>query len=250
MPPPTSSRSTLRQQGVDDAELVGDLRAAEHHRRTAAPGRSVSLRSTSTSAQHQAAGGVRQPLRRRRRRWRACGAPRRTRRRRTTSASAASSSANAPRSASSLLVSPGSKRRFSSSATSPSAEPVDRGLGALADRVGGERDRRAEQLAEPRRRPGARRVLRVRRALRAGRGARRRPPARRASAQRRRWSAALARIRPSSVIAVAVQRHVEVGAHQHAPARARPRRAGRRASSRSVASSSRPASTRSTRRLE
>ena len=50
MPPPTSSRSTLRQQVVDDAELVGDLRAAEHDDvRPLRVARSAG-RSTSTSA--------------------------------------------------------------------------------------------------------------------------------------------------------------------------------------------------------
>ena len=140
MPPPISSRSTLAQQVVDDAELVGDLGAAEHHRRTAAPGRSVSRLSTSTSAQHQAAGGVRQPLRHVvdagvlavHGAEAVADVERRP--------SAASWSANAPRSASSLLVSPGSNRRFSSSATSPSLE---RGHG------GGGRRRRCRRRTRP-----------------------------------------------------------------------------------------------------
>ena len=62
---------------------------------------------------------------RRRRRWRACGARRRTRRRRTRRRARPAASAKAPRSASSLLVSPGLNRRFSSSATSPSLEAGD-----------------------------------------------------------------------------------------------------------------------------
>ena len=69
----------LAEQVVDDAELVGDLRAAEHD--DVGP-----LRVVGEPAQHldlgrdQAAHRVRQPLRRRRTRWPACGARRRSRR--------------------------------------------------------------------------------------------------------------------------------------------------------------------------
>ena len=70
-----------------------------------------------------------------------------------------------PRSASSLLVSRGSKRRFSSSTTSPAAM-----LGSAVAELD-QPHRRAEQLTQPGGHRGER-VLRVRAALRAGPGAR------------------------------------------------------------------------------
>ena len=91
------------------------------------------------------------------------------------SPNAASLAANASRSPSSLLVSPGLNRRFSSRATSPSSRPATASCGAVADRVARERHRLAEQLAEP---LGDRReaVLRVGRALGAAEVRDRRPP--------------------------------------------------------------------------
>ena len=119
MPPPMSRRSALPSR----LSMTPSLSDTFDPPRTTAYGRAgstVSRRSTSTSA------STRPPA--------ACGSrcatsytlaclrcttpkPSETK----TSASAASSSAKAPRTASSLLVSPGLKRRFSSSATSPSA---------------------------------------------------------------------------------------------------------------------------------
>ena len=125
MPPPMSSLSALLQQVVDDAELVGDLRAAEHHdvralRVDGEPAQHVDLGRHQATHRRAAAAGPR------RRRWPACGGRRRSRRRRRRRRAAASWSANAPRTASSLLVSPALKRTFSSSATSPSCEGRDR----------------------------------------------------------------------------------------------------------------------------
>ena len=82
-----------------------------------------------------------------------------------SSARAASASANAPRSASSLLVSPALKRRFSSRATSPSASAPTVGLRRRRRRCrSAKRTSAAEQLAQARghRLQG---VLRVRLAL-------------------------------------------------------------------------------------
>ena len=61
MPPPISSRSALLEQVVDHAELVGDLRAAEHHGVgplgvVGQPPQHLDL------GPHQTAHGVRQPL--------------------------------------------------------------------------------------------------------------------------------------------------------------------------------------------
>ena len=152
----------LAEQVVDDAELVGDLGAAEHH--DVGP-----LRVLGEPAQHvdlggdQAAHGVRQPLRdvvheaclR-------CTTPKPSETK--ASASAASWSANAPRSASSLLVSPALNRTFSSTRDLAVLEAVDGRPGALADGVGRRTRRRlAEQLAEP----GGHRAQRVRRVRRA-----------------------------------------------------------------------------------
>ena len=84
----------------------------------------------------------------------------------------------------------------------------------LADGVGRERDRRAEQFAEPRGGRGEGEG-RVRARPWGGPGARRRSPCAPACERAWRWSAATARMRPSSVMAVAVERHVEVGADEH-----------------------------------
>ena len=131
-------------------------------------------------------------------------------------ANAASWPANAPRSASSLLVSPGLNRRFSSSATSPSASPADR------------RARRTRRRCRSRSATGAPSSSPSRSATGAseyfGSGA---PLGRprcditmtRAPASRSALSVgSTARIRPSSVMRrVAVERDVQVGAHQHPP---------------------------------
>ena len=108
------------EQVVDDAELVGDLGAAQDDDVRA-------LRVAGELAQdldlalHQLAGRVRQPLAARRRRWRACGARRRSRRRRRRRP--ASASCVGERAALGVVLArprPALKRRFSSSATSPS----------------------------------------------------------------------------------------------------------------------------------
>ena len=159
MPPPISSLSALVEQVVDHAQLVGDLRAAEHHdvralRVDRQPPEYVDLRG------HQLPHGVREQLgdvvdRRllavhhaepvgHERVGQLGQLARRTR-------SAISSS---------LLVSPGLNRTFSSTATCAVLEPRDGLGGALTHGVGGEGDRAAEQLAEPLgdRRQGVRRV--------------------------------------------------------------------------------------------
>ena len=97
----------LVEQVVDDAELVGDLRAAEHDHVRALRVVGQALRAPRPRSATRPPGGVRQQLRRRRRPTPACGARRRSRRRRRRRPSAASSAASAPRSASSLLVSRG-----------------------------------------------------------------------------------------------------------------------------------------------
>ena len=148
----------------------------------------------------QAARGVRQPRRRRRRREAClrCTTPKPSAT--NTSASAASWSANAPRSASSLLVSPGVEaevlqQRRPRRRPGPSTAAWRR----VADRVGGEGDRRAEQLAEARGDRGQASTSGPGAPLGRPRWAQTttRAPA---SAQRLDASAATARIRPSSVI--------------------------------------------------
>ena len=175
-PAADQQRVDLRQQRLDHQQLVRHLRPAEHHR--VRP-----LRVVGQLAQHLDL--ALRPARRRRpaARWRrrrptpACGARRRTRRRRTrpVPVSAASSPASAPRSASSLLVSRGSKRMFSSSTTPPSVErarPPRR-----PRRRGHERDLRAEQLARAGPRPGPASTSRCPHRAWGGRGAPRRRPA-------------------------------------------------------------------------
>ena len=161
----------LAEQVVDHAELVGDLRAAEHHdvRPRGVDGEPAQHVDLARPRGHPWLTGSRSAtsyteacLR--------CTTPKPSEtkrvgevgqlRRRTT-----------PRTSSSLLVSPALKRTFSSTATWPSLERRD-GLGrAVPHRVGGEGDVVAEQLAEPLgHRP--QRVLRVRARPWAGRGGR------------------------------------------------------------------------------
>ena len=149
IPPPTSRRSTVPQQVLDDAELVGDLRRRRAPRRTAAAGRAVSRSQHLDLGQHQAAGGVRQQpgdvvhagllavhdaeavADVQRRRGRPAGRRTRPARRRPCSSRAAS------------------KRRFSSSATSPSPSAATVSCADGPTTSVGERHRAAEQLAEP-----------------------------------------------------------------------------------------------------
>ena len=167
----------LLEQVVDHAELVGDLRAAEHHD-------VGTLRVDGQAPQHvdllrdQAAHRVRAAAARRRRPRPACGARRRTRRTRTRRRARRAGRRTTPRTASSLLVSPALKRTFSSTATWPSSSAVDRRVRALPHRVGGERDVLAEQLTEPRRPPAPGSTPGRARPW-AGRGGRSRPPGRR-----------------------------------------------------------------------
>ena len=61
MPPPMSSRSAVFMQVLDDGELVGDLRAAEHHGVRAARGSCGEALEHVDLGADQAAGVVRQP---------------------------------------------------------------------------------------------------------------------------------------------------------------------------------------------
>ena len=113
----------LRQQRLDDGELVGDLRTAEDH--DIRPlGVAGELRQHVELAQHQAAGVARQQ----RRHVVHAGVLAVHRAERVVDIDVGelrrAAAANALRSASSLLVSPALKRRFSSSATSPSPSPA------------------------------------------------------------------------------------------------------------------------------
>src|SRR4051794_38381765 len=115
------------------------------------------------------------------------------------SASAASWSANAPRSASSLLVSPALNRRFSSNATSPSARPstVDR---ALSPTVSSAKATGAPSSSDSRAATGAREYLASGAPFGRPRCAQ---TTTRAPASRSRWIVGTdARIRPSSVMVV------------------------------------------------
>ena len=119
MPPPMSSRSAVCSRLSITPSLSETLAPPS----TTAYGRSgLSVSRLSTLDLGLARDRRRRPAAagRRRRPTPACGARRRTRRRRTTSASPASWRANSARSSSSLAVSPGLNRRFSSSTTSPS----------------------------------------------------------------------------------------------------------------------------------
>ena len=107
--------------------------------------------------------------------------------------------ANAPRSASSLLVSPALKRRFSSMTTPPGRRAATAAWAARPDGVGGELDRAAEQLGQPRR-DRRERVAGVWRAARTAKmSADHDPGARAISALR---VGKVARIRASSVMRV------------------------------------------------
>ena len=187
-----------RQQVVDDAELVGDLRAAEDDRVRAARG-SVSRSSTSSSAAIRRPAALRQQPAPRRRRWPACGARHRSRRRRSASPSAASLSGERRRARRRPCeVSPALKRRFSSSATSPSARSADGCRGRAARRCRSRTSpaaRAARTAAAPPARGCTSHPAR-RRGARGGRSRRRGAPA---------WISAFsvgreARMRPSSVM--------------------------------------------------
>jgi len=112
-----------------------------------------------------------------------------------------------------LLVSRASKRMFSSSATSV-RQSVHSGLRGVADHVGGERDRRVQQLVQPHR-DRRQRELRVRRAFG--------PPEMGGDHDARTRAGQLAECRhrraDAAVVGdrLAVERHVQVGAHEYAP---------------------------------
>ena len=155
MPPPTSSRSAVPSR-LSMTPSLSDTLEPPSTTTYGRSGSSVSRSSTSTSVEHEAAGGVRQPLRRRRRRWPACGARRRTRRRRRRRRARRAASANAPRSASSLLglarVEPEVLQQRD---LAVGRAPATAAWARLARPCrSAKRDRAAEQLAEPRRRPG------------------------------------------------------------------------------------------------
>ena len=115
----------------------------------------------------------------------------------------------------SLAVSPGLKRRFSSSTTSPSCGRLDRGLGADSPTVSvAKRDVAAEHLAEARARRGPGSTSSSGAPLGRPRWAH---TMTRAPASDRAWIVgADARMRPSSVMVCAVERHVEVGPDEDA----------------------------------
>ena len=189
---------------------------------TTAYGRSVELVSCSKHFDlggHQLARVVRQQRARRRRPRPACGAPRRNRRTRKPPSSRPARPAAWParsRSASSLLVSRGSKRMFSSSRTSPSVSPSARA--SASDRRRHPPAARVGPAARRQRlRDGRERELRVGSALGpaqvrgdddlgAGVGQR---------LQRRHRRDDAARV---GDVAVVVERDVQVRAHQHAAA--------------------------------
>ncbi len=142
----------LAEQVVDDAELVGDLGAAEHD--GVGP-----LRVLGEPPQHvdlggdQAAHGVRQPLRDVvHRGLLAVHHPEAVADEgvgeRGELVGERAALARRP-----CWSRPALKRTFSSTATWPSAQPVDGSRGGLPHRVGGERDVGAEQLAEAAARP-------------------------------------------------------------------------------------------------
>ncbi len=210
----------LRQQRGDHPELVGDLAAAEdHHVRPAQLARRGRSAGTAPAAR-RAAGRPRTPG--------AAGhvvdagvlavhgAERVVHVGPDEPTSAASRSANAPRSASSLLVSPGSKRTFSSTATPPSTSPSTVAAAPSPTVSVPNATVPAEQLAEPRG-DRAQRVLRVRRALGPAEvGGHDHPGAGVGQPGDRGHRG------PDPAVVGdpgAVQRHVEVGADQHPPAR-------------------------------
>ena len=113
-----------RQQVPDDAELVGDLRAAEHDRvrllgRLGEPVEHVELGGD------EQPGGARQQLARARRRSPACGARRRSRRRRRRRRTRRARRRTPRARPSSFEVSPALKRRFSSTSDLAVAERRD-----------------------------------------------------------------------------------------------------------------------------
>ena len=148
-------RVDLGQQRLDHRQLVGDLRAAEHHHvrplglvgaAAPAPRPRAAPAGRRTCGSRAGTSYTLACLR--------CTAPKASST--YASANAASWSAKAPRSASSLLVSPGLKRRFSSRATCRPASAVDRRPGRTRRRC---RWRSAPACRAARRagpRPGAR----------------------------------------------------------------------------------------------
>ena len=222
MPPPMTRLSAFVASDLDDRQLVGHLGAAEHHR-VRPLGRAGQLLEHLDLGGHQLARVVRQQGRDVvHRGLLAVHHPEAVGDERAGDPSARrpvrpAALASASRSSSSLLVSRGSKRMFSSSRTSPSVRPSARASASEPDHVAGQLDVPAQLLAQ-RRRDGGERELRVRAALGpaevrgdddlgAGVGQR---------LQRRHRGDDPARV---GDVAVVVERDVEVGAHQHAPAR-------------------------------
>ena len=199
------------------------------------------------------AAGAAAAARRRRRRWPACGARRRSRR--TRSAVAADDGEllgeRASRSASSLLVSPGSKRRFSSSSDVAVGQARRPRLGAsCADDVVGELRRACPAAHRAPRRPGASDST----------SGRARPSGRPRCAVTTTLAPASASAlivgtdaRDPAVVGdrAVLERHVQVGAHQHAACRETPVPEGRPGRGSATGYRDLPTSaTRSTRRLE
>ena len=152
IPPPTSSRSTFGSSAEITASLSETLpppSTTTYGRARGVAGQPGQHRQLARAPAHPRSPGA---AWRRRRRWRACGAPRRRRRPRRPAGRRArpSRSANAPRSASSLLVSPGVEAHVLQQRDPPSPSSP-RPRRRVADRVGGERHRAAEQLGQPRR---------------------------------------------------------------------------------------------------
>ena len=208
-------RVHLRQQRVDHGELVGDLGPAEHHhvgpvRVHGEPAQHLDL------GEHQVAGVGRQPLRdvvHRRLLAVHHAEPVGDERRRPRRPPRRARSASAARSASSLAVSRGSKRTFSSSATSPSASARRR----LAAASLGQRDLGAEQLAEPRGHRAPASTSASGRALRPAE-VRGHDHLRAGVGQRLRCVGSDARIRPSSVIRSPSSGTLRSDADQHGAA--------------------------------
>ena len=215
MAPPTRIRSALAEQAADHRELVGHLRAAEHHRvRPAGCSRSAAAARPSPPAPGSPAAcgsraGTSQTLACRR-----CTAPNASPTYSVGQATPARRRTR-PAAASSLLVSPGLKRRFSSMTTPPgrSAATAARADGPTVS--AGQRHRAAQQLAEA----GGDRRQRVRRVGHAAGPAQVRADHDRGvpveqRVQRRQAGPDLAVVGDPA----AIERHVQVGAHQDTPA--------------------------------
>ncbi len=230
--PPIRITSARSQEALDDADLVGHLGAADDRRRTAASGRARMPRERLDLALQQAPAPRRQQVRD------ALGRGVRAVRRaeRVVDVDVGAARPAPARARGRSLVSPAWKRMFSSSTTSPSR--ASRPRPAVGPRKLD--DRRAEQLAQPRRPAPAR--LRVRHALRAARGA-------------TRGSAAAPALRSSPIVGSAARMRVSSRISPSSSGTLKSTRTSTRlpATSRSSSvriSSAGPSATRSTTRLE